>query len=42
MRVLLDTKAYSALMADRGPVADIVRRADAVLLPAVVLGELLF
>lgn len=42
MRVLLDTSAYSALMADRGSVADIVRRADAVLLSAVVLGELLF
>ena len=42
MKVLLDTNAYSALMADRGPVAAIVRRADAVLLSAVVLGELLF
>ena len=39
MRVLLDTKAYSALMADRGPVADIVRRPDAVLLTAVVRSE---
>ena len=42
VRVLLDTNAYAALMADRGPVADIVRRADVVLLSAVVLGELLF
>jgi len=42
MRVLLDTNAYSALMADRGRVADMVRRADAVFLSAVVLGELLF
>jgi predicted nucleic acid-binding protein len=42
VKVLLDTNAYSALMADRGRVADIVRRADAVLLSAVVLGELLF
>lgn len=42
MRVLLDTNAYSALMADRGSVAEFVRRADAVLVSAVVLGELLF
>lgn len=42
VRVLLDTNAYSALMADRGSVADFVRRADAVLISAVVLGELLF
>lgn len=42
MKLLLDTNAYSALMADRGRVADMVRRADAVLLSAVVLGELLF
>ncbi len=42
MRVLLDTNAYSALMVDRGRVADRVRHADAVLLSAVVLGELLF
>ena len=42
MRVLLDTNAYSALMVDRGRVAERVRRADAVLLSAVVLGELLF
>ena len=39
---MLDTNAYSALMADRGRVADIVRSADMVLLSAVVLGELLF
>ena len=42
MKVLLDTNAYSALMADRGRVTDMVRRADAVFLSAVVLGELLF
>jgi tRNA(fMet)-specific endonuclease VapC len=40
--VLLDTNAYSALMADRGRVAEFVRRANAVLVSAVVLGELLF
>ena len=42
VRVLLDTNAYAALMADRGSVAAFVRRADAVLISAVVLGELLF
>lgn len=42
MRVLLDTNACSALMADRGSGAELVRRADAVLVSAVVLGELLF
>ncbi len=42
VRALLDTNAYSALMADRGRVAEFVRRADAVLVSAVVLGELLF
>lgn len=42
MRALLDTNAYSALMADRGRVAELVRRADVVLVSAVVLGELLF
>ncbi len=42
MRALLDTNAYSALMADRASVAEIVRRADVVLVSAVVLGELLF
>lgn len=42
MRALLDTNAYSALMADRGRVAEFVRRADVVLISAVVLGELLF
>ena len=42
MRVLLDTNAYSGLMADRGRVADFVRRADVLLMSAVVLGELLF
>lgn len=42
MKALLDTNAYSALMADRGRVAEFVRRADAVLVSAVVMGELLF
>lgn len=42
MRVLLDANAYSALMADRGSVADYALRADSVLISAVVLGELLF
>ena len=42
MRVLLDTNAYTALMADRGQVAKRVRASERVLLSTIVLGELLF
>jgi tRNA(fMet)-specific endonuclease VapC len=42
VRVALDTSAYSALMRGHRDVASLVRRADAVLLPAVVAGELLY
>ncbi len=42
MRVALDTTAYSALMRGHRDVASIVRRSEAVLLPAVVAGELLY
>ena len=42
MRVVLDTSAYSALMRGHRDVASLVRRAEEVLLPAVVAGELLY
>ena len=42
MRVLLDSNAYSQLMLGREQVSRIVRDAEEVLLPAVVLGELLY
>lgn len=42
MKVLLDTNAYSALMAGDHAVADRVRRSEEVLISAVVAGELLF
>ena len=42
MRVLLDTNAYSQLMRGREEVTAIVRRADEVLLSAVVAGESLY
>ena len=42
MRVLLDTNAYSALMRGHDELADRVRRAEPVVLSAVVAGELLF
>jgi tRNA(fMet)-specific endonuclease VapC len=42
VRVALDTSAYSALMRGHLDVASLVRRAEAVLLPAVVAGELLY
>ena len=41
MRIALDTKAYSALMQGHRDVAALVRRSEAVLVPAVVVGELL-
>ncbi|TVQ25367.1 MAG: type II toxin-antitoxin system VapC family toxin [Spirochaetaceae bacterium] len=40
MRVLLDTNAYTALLSGDTRVADILDRSDAVLMSAVVLGEL--
>lgn len=42
MRIALDTKAYSALMRGHRDVAALVRRSEAVLVPAVVVGELLY
>ena len=42
MRVLLDANAYTALFRGHEGVADRVRRADQVLISAVVVGELLF
>jgi tRNA(fMet)-specific endonuclease VapC len=42
MRVLLDSNAYSQLMLGREQVSRIVRDAEEVLLPGVVLGELLY
>lgn len=42
MRVLLDTNAYTAWKRGHLEVADIVRRAEHVLLSSIVLGELFF
>ena len=42
MRLLLDTNAYAALFRGNEAVADRVRRAEQVLISAVVAGELLF
>ncbi len=42
MKVLLDTNVYSALLRGKSEVAERVRRAQQVLLSAVVVGELLF
>lgn len=42
MKLLLDTNVYSALFRGHEVVADRVRRADQVLLSAIVAGELLF
>jgi tRNA(fMet)-specific endonuclease VapC len=42
MRVLLDTNAYSALKRGHPAVAAALKRADEVLLPTVVAGELLY
>lgn len=39
-RVLIDTNAYSALMAGDDGIADILGRSEAVLLSPIVLGEL--
>ncbi len=40
MRVLIDTNAYAALMAGNTCIADTLAESDAVLLSAVVIGEL--
>jgi predicted nucleic acid-binding protein len=40
MRIALDTNAYSALMRGHRDVAALIRRSEAVLVPAVVVGEL--
>ncbi len=40
MRCLLDTNAYTALIAGDGRIADVLRAADAVLLSPIVIGEL--
>ena len=42
MRILLDSNAYSNLRRGHGPVADLIRRSEEVLLPLVVIGELLY
>lgn len=42
MKVLLDTNAYSALVAGRGDVADRVRASEGVVVSSIVIGELLF
>ncbi len=42
MRVLLDANAYSQLMRGHEQVAELVRRAEEVLLSAVVVGELMY
>ena len=42
MRILLDTNAYAALMRGHVGVASRVRRAEQVVLSAIVVGELLF
>jgi tRNA(fMet)-specific endonuclease VapC len=42
MKLLLDTNVYSALFRGHKDVADRVRRADQVLISAIVAGELLF
>ena len=42
MRILLDSNAYSNLKRGHGPVADLIRRSEEVLLSLVVVGELLY
>ena len=40
MDICLDTNAYSALMRGDGRVQDVLERADSLIMPTVVLGEL--
>lgn len=42
MRIALDTSAYSALMRGHRDVAALIRRSEAVLVPSIVAGELLY
>ena len=42
MKIALDTNAYSALMRGHRDVAAVIRRAESVLVPAIVTGELLY
>ena len=42
MRLLLDSNAYSHLKRGHRPVAELVRDAEAILIPFVVIGELLY
>ena len=42
MRVMLDSDAYSKLMSGNQRVGDIVRSAEEIVLPSVVVGELLY
>ena len=42
MRVMLDSDAYSMLMRGDSRVGDVVRSAEQILMPAVVVGELLY
>ena len=42
MRILLDSNAYSGLLAGRRGVVELVRKAEEILLPIIVVGELLY
>jgi len=42
VKVLLDTSAYSALMSGDERVAGVVRSSEQIVIPAVVMGELLY
>ena len=42
MRVMLDSDAYSMLMRGDSRVGDVVRSADQIVMPAVVVGELTY
>ena len=42
MKIALDTNAYSALMRGHRDVGAVIRRAESVLVPAIVAGELLY
>ena len=42
VRIALDTNAYSALIRGHRAVASLIRRAESVLVPAIVAGELLY
>ncbi len=42
MRILLDSNAYSHLKRGHEPVTELVRRSEAILMPFIVIGELLY